>query len=417
MKMARYILYISLFCGAFFTSILHAQNKTQLQNKKKKLQKEINYTNTLIKKNKKKQDASLKQIEKLNTSIDTQTELVNNYTEEVNLLAQEINLNETQITGLEGQLKVLKKSYSKMVFQAWKTRNTMSAWMYIFSAKNFNQAVRRYRYYKQINELRIIQSKSITQSKNELTNKVGLLKKTRGEKENTIQEKNNELKILENKKNEKDLVLKSLKKKEKDLLAQVKKQEKDRDALSTKINSIVETIIPKKKKEKTTNKTTTNNKTTTTTTTNTKTEVTNTQGNSNSSGFESNKGKLSWPVAKGVITSKFGVHQHPVLAKVEVKNDGIDISTDKGASVRAVYKGTVSGVFKVDGYENVIIIRHGDYLTVYSHLSQTSVSKGNEISTEQKIGTAATNSDGDTYINFQVRLGSTVQNPTGWLTK
>ncbi len=412
MKAIKYIVFIYLSMGLVFGSHLYAQNKTQLQNNKKKLQKEINYTNTLIKKNKKKQDASLKQIEKLNTSIDTRIELVNNYSEEVNLLAQEINLNETQVSGLESQLKTLKKSYSKMVYQAWKTRNTMTAWMYIFSAHNFNQAVRRYRYYKQINELRVIQSKSITQSKNELTSKIGNLKKSRVEKEMTIKEKNDELELLAKQKEEKDMVLKSLKKKEKDLLAQVKKHEKERDALATKINSIVETITPTKKKEPKTTTKTTNTKTTTT-----KTEVTNTKGSSNSSGFESNKGKLSWPVSKGVITGKFGVHQHPVLDKVEVKNDGIDISTDKGSSVRAVYKGTVSGVFKVDGYENVVIIRHGDYLTVYSHLSQTSVSKGSEISTEQKIGTAATNSEGDTYINFQVRFGSSVQNPTSWLTK
>jgi len=299
-----------------------------------------------------------------------------------------------------------------MVYQAWKTRNSLSTWMFIFSANNFNQAIRRYRYYKQINELRIIQSKSISHNKNDLVNKIGSLKKSKIDKEVTINEKNNELSTLEKQKKEKDDLLKSLKKKEKDLLAQVKKQEKERDALANKINAIVDTYKPAKKKE---NKTT--NNTTNKTTTNTNTKVTNTQGSSNSSGFESNKGKLSWPVNKGIITSKFGVHQHPVLDKVEVKNDGIDISTDKGSSVIAVYKGTVSGVFKVDGYENVVIIRHGDYLTVYSHLSQTTVSKGSEVSTEQKIGTAATNDEGDTFINFQVRFGSVTQNPTGWLTK
>jgi septal ring factor EnvC (AmiA/AmiB activator) len=411
MKALKYMIQIFLILGFVSASTGYAQNKTQLQNKKKKLQKEINYTNQLIKKNKKKQDASLQQIEKLNTSIETRVELVNNYTEELNLIAQEINLNQTQVSGLESQLKILKKSYSKMVYQAWKTRNTMSTWMYIFSANNFNQAVRRYRYYKQINELRVIQSKSISHSKNELVNKISSLQQSKTEKEVTINEKNNELNILESEKKEKDVVLKSLKKKEKDLLAQVKKHEKDRDALSVKINSIVETITPVKKKN---TKTTTNTKTKTTTT---KTEVTNTKGSSNSNGFENNKGKLSWPVAKGVITGKFGVHQHPVLDKVEVKNDGIDISTDKGSGVRAVYKGIVSGVFKVDGYENVVIIRHGDYLTVYSHLSQTSVTKGNEVATEQKIGTAATNSEGDTYINFQVRYGSSIQNPNSWLTK
>jgi septal ring factor EnvC (AmiA/AmiB activator) len=412
MKALKLFLHVCLILSLAGTNLGLAQNKTQLQNKKKKLQNDINYTTSLLKKNKKKQDASLKQIEKLNSNIETRVELVNNYTQELELLTKEINLNQTQVSSLEKQLNTLKKSYSKMVYQAWKTRNSLSTWMFIFSANNFNQAIRRYRYYKQINELRIIQSKSISHSKNDLVNKIGSLKKSKIDKEVTINEKNNELSTLEKQKKEKDDVLKNLKKKEKDLLAQVKKQEKERDALANKINAIVDTYKPVKKKD---NKTT--DKTTTKTTTNTNTKVTNTQGSSNSSGFESNKGKLSWPVNKGIITSKFGVHQHPVLDKVEVKNDGIDISTDKGSSVIAVYKGTVSGVFKVDGYENVVIIRHGDYLTVYSHLSQTTVSKGSEVSTEQKIGTAATNDEGDTFINFQVRFGSVTQNPTGWLTK
>lgn len=408
MKALKLFLHVCLILSLAGTNLGLAQNKTQLQNKKKKLQNDINYTTSLLKKNKKKQDASLKQIEKLNSNIETRVELVNNYTQELELLTKEINLNQTQVSSLEKQLNTLKKSYSKMVYQAWKTRNSLSTWMFIFSANNFNQAIRRYRYYKQINELRIIQSKSISHSKNDLVNKIGSLKKSKIDKEVTINEKNNELSTLEKQKKEKDDVLKNLKKKEKYLLAQVKKQEKERDALANKINAIVDTYKPVKKKD---------NKTTDKTTTKTNPKVTNTQGSSNSSGFESNKGKLSWPVNKGIITSKFGVHQHPVLDKVEVKNDGIDISTDKGSSVIAVYKGTVSGVFKVDGYENVVIIRHGDYLTVYSHLSQTTVSKGSEVSTEQKIGTAATNDEGDTFINFQVRFGSVTQNPTGWLTK
>lgn len=395
------VLFLSMIDGG----LLYAQNKTQLQSKKKKLQKEISYTNQLIKKNKKKQDASLKQIEKINTNIEARVELVNNYTEELGLLAQEINLDKKQVTSLESQLTTLRKSYSKMVFQAWKTRNSMSVWMYVLSAKSFNQAIRRYRYHKQVNELRIIQSKSISHNKNKLKSKIETLKNSMVEKEITIHEKHNELASLEVEKNEKNDVLNKLKKKEKNLVAQAKKQEKERDALSTKINSIIKTTTTIKKKEKKS----TNNIS--------KTEVTNTQGSSNSNGFESNKGKLSWPVTRGIITSKFGIHQHPILDKVEVKNDGIDISTDKGSSVRAVYKGTVSGVFKVDGYENVVIIRHGDYLTVYSHLSEVSVSKGNDVTTEQKIGTVATNTDSDTFINFQVRYGSATQNPTSWLTK
>src|SRR5688572_17001299 len=171
MRSPKHIILL-LVAGLLCVSTIHAQNKTQLQNKKKKKQKN--------------QEASVKQIEKLNTSIETRVELVNNYAEEVNMIAQEINLNEKQVSSLESQLKALKQSYSKMVYQSWKTRNSMSTWMFIFSAKNFNQAIRRYRYYKQINQLRIVQSNSIKKNKNESGNKIGSMKVSREEKETVL---------------------------------------------------------------------------------------------------------------------------------------------------------------------------------------------------------------------------------------
>lgn len=402
----KYVICIIITLSGMMASGIYAQNKTQLQNKKKKLQQEINYTNSLIKKNKKKQESSVKHIEKINTNIEKREELIDNFSTEVTVISNEIHLNQKQVHSLEKQLVSLKKSYAKMVVQAWKNRHNTSNWLYLLSSSNINQAIRRYRYFKQINELRMVQTKSISYNKNEIGQKISGLKRSKIEKENLITEKNIEIKTLENEKKQKDDELKKLKKKEKDLLAQVKKHEKERDALSSKINSYVDKSI---NNSKTTTKTKNSNIS--------KTKITNTTGTANSNGFESNKGKLSWPVSKGIITGKYGIHQHPVLDKVEVKNDGIDISTDKGANVRAVYKGTVTGVFKVDGFENVVIIRHGDYLTVYSHLSQVVVSKGNDITTEQKIGNAATNSEGETFINFQIRFGSETQNPTSWLTK
>lgn len=393
-----------IFIGLLSGSSLWGQSKTQLQNKKNKLLKEIQYTNSLIKQNKEDQDISIKQIQKILANIELRAELLKTYEEELKLLEMEIIQFQIEVSRLENQLEQLKKGYQNMVYQAWKNRSTLSKWMYILSAKNFNQAIRRLRYYKQIKEIRVLQASSIEKSKSDLTKQLDQLKVSRADKERAKLEKASELKSLESEKEQKDELLKNLKKKEKELLDKVKKQKKERNELTKKINAIINSI----KKENKSNK---NNKT------KNNTNISNTSGNSNSSGFSSNKGKLSWPVERGTVTGKFGIHKHPVLKNVDVKNDGIDISTDKGAAVRAVYKGTVSGVFKVDGYENVIIIRHGSYLTVYSHLSSVAVNKGDEVKTEQNIGKAATNDEGETYINFQVRYGSSVQNPTSWLVK
>jgi septal ring factor EnvC (AmiA/AmiB activator) len=131
--------------------------------------------------------------------------------------------------------------------------------------------------------------------------------------------------------------------------------------------------------------------------------------------FEGNKGRLPWPVEKGTISGGFGITAHPYLKGVTIKNDGVDISTSQGAEVRAVFKGKVSGVFAVQGYGKVIILRHGEYLTVYSNLAEVAVSKDASVSLKQKLGRVETSDNGKTFINFQIRKGSLTLNPQSWL--
>jgi len=134
-----------------------------------------------------------------------------------------------------------------------------------------------------------------------------------------------------------------------------------------------------------------------------------------SASFEGNKGNMPWPVEKGAITGRFGVQPHPYLKNVTVKNDGVDITAPAGSPARAIFDGEVSGIFAVDGYGKVVILRHGEYYTVYSNLSEVNVKKDTKVSAKQKIGSIMTAENGKSVINFQIRKGSATLNPSLWL--
>ena len=135
--------------------------------------------------------------------------------------------------------------------------------------------------------------------------------------------------------------------------------------------------------------------------------------------FEQNKNRLPWPVERGIITEHFGIHKHPVLSNVEIRNNGINIATEIGAKVRTVFNGEVSRVFGISGGNTAVIIRHGNYLTVYSNLREVVVKKGDLVSTKQTIGTVFTDTaDGNkSILKFQIWRENTKLDPEQWIVK
>ncbi len=409
------------------------QSKNTLQSRKKKILNDIAYTNKLIDQNKKKQSVSLVMLENINKNIDSKTALIRLYEEEVRSLEKEIGQNKEEIEHLRQKITKLKEYYAQMVVLAWQNRQSINQMMLIFSADDFHQAYRRSKYFQQMSEFRRGQIKTINDSKLLLESKQFDLEENKKAKAQVLNEQTQAAIALQAEKNQQQRVVAELKGKEKEMMAKVEKSKKEADALSRKIDEIVRREIEAARKKAAAEaakkaaaantsssagaKTPPANNTTKSTPTTTTVKTGNTAGGALGSSFQSSKGNLPWPVESGVVTGKFGTQPHPVLKNITIKNDGIDISTGAGASVRSVFKGEVSGAFKVDGYENVLIIRHDNYLTVYSHLASVNVAKGATVQAKQVIGKAATNDEGKTYINFQVRLGNDILNPTLWLSK
>jgi murein hydrolase activator len=396
-------------------NISMAQNtKENLQKTKKQLEQEIKYTNMLLEQTQKTKQTSLNKLLLINRQIEKREALVEAINSEIDQIQAEISIQADQIRHLSDELKKMKDEYARMIYYAYKNLNIFNRIMFIFAAEDFNQAFHRLRYYQQYSSYRRTQAEIISKTQFELTQKLNDLEKTKNEKAILAQTKEKEKTKLIGEKETKDKAVQDLSKKEKQLVATLREKQETAQKLQREIEKIIAeeikaSAIRAKKAAKTENKP--------------KPEITETKimltpvEMELSSSFAANKGKLPWPSEKGIITGVYGEHAHPVLKYVKVKNNGIDITTDEGANVRSVFNGKVSRVMSFPNLNKVVIVRHGEFLTVYSNLDEVSVKDGQEISTKQTIGKVHTSpDDSKTEYHFEIWLGKTIQNPQEWLS-
>ncbi len=403
------LLIFLLFLSLIPTVVLSQKNKDKLQENKKKIEEEIIYTNKLLEETKKNKETSLNQLYLLKNQIDKRQTLINNYSEEIETIHNQINYNQSTVEQLVQKVNYLKKEYSDMIYYAYKSRSAYSRLMFILSSENFNQAYRRIKYFQQYSSYRKKQVEMILQTQKIIKYKLGTLNTQKTEKVVLLNKKEQEKKKLSIEKEEKDNTVNLLKKKEKNLSAMLKKKQREAEKLQKEIEKIiVEEIRKSKIPEDKENKTVVNKKPNSISLTPDESIISN--------NFEINKGRLPWPTEKGVISSSFGEHPHPVHKDVKVKNNGIDILTNKGSYARSIFNGVVTAVISTPNGKKAIIIRHGEYLSVYSNLDEVIVVKGAKISSKQKIGLIAFNSEeSSTELHFEIWKNTNFLNPQPWL--
>jgi septal ring factor EnvC (AmiA/AmiB activator) len=395
---------LTLILFILVCSVTNAQTKKQLEQKKRKLQEEISYTNKLLKKAEKNRQASLNELIKLNKKISTRQELVNTINQEIKILNLQIVQKQTLIKSLENDLNNLKSEYANMIYAAYKHHNDYDKLAYIFSAENFNQAYKRLKYLQQYAEYRKKQAEAIAKTKEKLLKEVAELEKKKQEKQQLLNEKTKETNLLAKEKSTQEKTIAQLQQQERELRKKLKDAQLQASKLDEAIQKIISEEIRKAKENKKATSKSSNGFPMTP------------EALKLSNSFAANKGKLPWPVEKGVITGKFGEQPHPVLKEVIVKNNGIDITTEKEANVRAVYDGEVSSVVIIPGAGKVVMVRHGEYLTVYSYLSEVYVKKGDKVSIKQPLGKLVKDSSStDSKMHFEIWKGMTKLNPDYWI--
>jgi len=378
-----------------------SQNKRSLENLKRKKQKEIAYTNKLLKQTRQNKRKSFNALILINNQINNRKQLIKTIQKEINKINNRIEENNIIITSMSNDLKQLQKEYAKLIYYAWKNKNSYSRVMFILSSKNFDQAYKRLQYLQQYTSFRKKQAEAIKQIQLLLLDKIQDLTEKKKQKENLIKSQKNEAVKLSSEKTEKAEIIKSLKQKENELLKKLRKQKRDAKKLQRKITRIIEEEAKKAAaRAKKTGK-----------------YALTPEEKLISTNFGANKGRLPWPTERGIITSTFGKHQHPVLKEVTIMNDGVDISTTPGSFARAIFDGEVVRVLKISNY-TVVMIKHGQYYTVYTHLTEVLVSRGDKVKAKQKIGLIYTDKeDNKTTVNLQIWNGSKKLNPSKWISK
>ena len=329
----------------------------------------------------------------INKQIKNRQNLISNLRKDLKVQLDEIQIKRILISSLKRDLKVLNNEYSEMIYYSYKSKSSLDKLTFVFASKNYNQMFRRFNYIFQYSKFRKNQIQEINKVSEELETQEDRLVKVNLKQKSLLKEELNENNKLQKLKNSQRKIISNLRNKEREL----RKEINQRKIALEKLDRLIREIIRKEnallKSDEDLNLL----------------EIT--------EGFEMNIGKLDWPVKSGFISNKFGEHPHPVIKSIKVKNDGVDIQTTNTSKVYAVYKGKVSTIAFIPGMNNVIIINHGEYFTLYAKLKNLKVDKGDVVSEGQIIADLVTNKDGITQLQFQIWKNNIKLNPEKWIMK
>ena len=383
------------------------QSKSELEKQKRQLLNDIEFTNKLLNETEANKKATLSELNLLSSKINKRQELINTILREVDLIEYQIEETRGIVNSLEADLKRLKDEYAQMLYHAYKNQSQYDRLMFILSSEDFNQAYKRIKYFQQYAKHREQQARAIESTKETLESRTEELADKKLKMAYLVEDKEKEKIQLSTEKEEQDGLVQSLKDKENELKKDLKQKQRDAKKLEKAIARIIEEEIRKARAKAEKNNTTTT----------TKSGFALTPSELTLSGnFSDNQGKLPWPSDRGVITSSFGEHPHPTLRNIKIENNGIDITTDKATKARAVYEGTVSAVVSIPGAHKAIIVRHGEFLSVYANLEDVLVKMGDKLTVKQELGTVVTSrDDGKTVLHFEIWKGATKLNPAKWI--
>jgi len=382
-----------VFCLAFAS---YGQTKKELEEQRKKTLEEISYVDNLLKETSKEKKESLSELNIIGKKLNLRENMVKGLQEEISLLNEKIGLNNLAVEMMEGDLKVLKKDYEKAVLSSFRSSKGNNEIAYILSAKDFNQGYKRVKYLQQVTKFRRQESELIQELKSEI-------EKSRRKMEEDLV-RISELKtreeqqkyLLQGEQNRQQKIVKSLSSKE----AQLQRELEEKKRIARRIETEINRIIDEERKNVA------------------KTDMT-PEMKLISDDFNENKGRLPWPVERGVITSHFGAQKHPVLKYVTEDNSDIEITSSGDTPVRSIFKGEVARVFSIRGANMAVIIRHGKYLTVYQNIVGVRVKPGDKVETKQEIGKVFSDTENGSkaILKFYVFEERLKLDPELWISK
>jgi len=375
---------------------LWSQSKYELEEQRKKALEDISYVDNMIKSTEKEKKESLQALRIIGNKVNLRESVIKGMDEEINLMTERIELNRIALDMMGDDLKILKEDYSKTILNSYKSKKVNPDIVYILSASDFNQGYKRLKYLQQITKYRRNESEIIRELKKQIEDTKERLETDLARISELQQKEVQQKDLLKNEQIRKEHILKSLGKKEK----QLRKELEDKKRIAKRIENEINRIVEEERRSALKSAMTPEEKII-------------------SDNFYENKGKLPWPVEKGIITSHFGVHQHPVLKYVTEENKGIEITSSGRTIARSIFKGEVSAISAISGANMTVIIRHGSYLTVYSNLINVKVKKGDKVEIKQEVGEIYSDpgSDNNSILKFMIFEQKNALDPEQWITK
>ena len=401
-KAGRYLLFF-LWMG--LSSGLAQESTSQqkeLEAQRQQLKNEIKQINKLLFSNTKTRKNALTEAEDLQVKLNVRSELIKVTNQQANLLTRRISINERNIAAQRKELEELKEEYAKMIQKSYASKSLQNRLMFLFSSENFLQAYKRLQYLKQYARFRRKQGQEIAQKTKLLQQLNQTLIDEKAAKLVLIEENREVQASLQKEQLEQQELIKSLKQKERSLTAQIEKKEKQRRAIDKEIDRLIREAIAASNKAAGKK-----GKTTFELTPEAKLIATN---------FQANKGRLPWPLEKGIVIQGFGRQRHPVVKTTTIQSNGVVLATEPAAQVRAVFEGEVMSVIVIKGSNPSVLIRHGNFITLYSNLGKLYVKKGDQVKAKQPIGEVFTNQQtGKTQIQFGIFNNVKALNPKDWI--
>lgn len=416
-----FLFLLFLVCWSFVSFSQSSSEK--LKQEQARLEKNISNTKSLLAKTKSNTEASFNELRLINNQIKFREDLMRNYDNQIRAAELKIQEKQGQTVELSARIEALKKQYKSLLLYAYKHRNKYGKMMYVFSAESYYEAIKRAKYLEKIQDILKKQFLIIEQNKKLIASEIAEIEKEKAYKSSMIAQKKEERAQIAVDQVKKEALYLSFKQQEAELLAKLRKEEIEKENLKAKINAAIRAEIAdaeaKRKKAESAAKSKAVEKGTAVP--EAKVELAETKEMTlMGKNFEGNKGRLPWPVEKGTITEGFGKNPHPTLSGVFTNNNGVDISAPKNAQIRAVFEGEVTSILNIPGAGKVVILKHGNYRTVYSNLQNVYVEKGSKVTTKQVIGSLVTK-DGQSVsvAHFEIHqvVGSTVNslNPKLWI--
>jgi murein hydrolase activator len=408
-----------LICLSFsIASVSYAQkSKQQLEKEKKQNLKKIVETNQILKETSEQRQASVGQLSALNQQITSRTQLITSMSGEIQLLDNDMRELSQLNAAMEQDMNNLKKEYAAMIYAASKATSSYNKLLFLFSAPSFTQLVMRFKYLQQYSIARKNQVKQVEKIRITLNTQREKLNNKKKEKEQLLNAQINENQNLLALKVQQSQVVDQLSQREEQLKEELAESEKAVNRLEKLMNELVEEEIRKAAEaRRLANREKAREEASASEEVSERTSIALTPETAAlANSFASSKSKLLWPVKSGFISAKFGKHEHAVLKGVYVDNLGVNIQTNKGETVRAVYDGLVTSVASIQGLNWMVAVQHGDYITVYANLSRVNVKTNQKVKAKDALGEVYTDKDGVSELQFQIWKNFDRLNPEAWL--